>query len=338
MKKTCVFTFTAVLVSLFSGIVPASSATVVATVGGLEITMAEAQERVRSELLELDNARYDALRGGLDALIAERLMGLEADARGITVAELGVIEVQNKTDKPSEEQIEKVYAANKERLGDATLDEVHSEIVKFLESQLSSVRAARFLSELRAKYETVVLLDPPVVDVDAGGNEGRGGSEDAAVTVIAFSDYECPYCQSAEQSVKRILEKYGDKLYYVHRDFPLPFHANAHTAAQAARCAGDQGKFWEYHDALFAGASLSEEGLRELAGTIEVDRAVFDECLSSGRFKDAVDADLKAGQKLGVRGTPAFFVNGRMLSGAQSFEAFERIIDEELARAARSAM
>ncbi len=337
MTNASLFTVTTLLVSLFAWVVPASSATTVATVGGVEITLAEAQERVRSELLELDNARYDALRGGLDTIIAERLMGLEAKARGMTIAELGVIEIENKTDEPTEEQIEEVYDANKERLGDTTLDEVRSEIVGFLESQLASVRAGRFLSGLRAKYETVVFLDPPVSDVDAGGREGRGGGKDAPITIISFSDYECPYCRAGEQTVKRVLEKYGDKLHYVHRDFPLPFHANAHTAAQAARCAGDQGKFWEFHDGLFAGNSLSTDALRELAGSIDVDRAAFDECLSSGRFKDAVDEDLEAGQRVGVSGTPAFFVNGRMLSGAQSFEAFERIIDEELARVERAA-
>lgn len=325
------------IVPLFVVLAPANAETVVATVAGAEITLSEAEERVRPELVELDNARYDALRGGVDAIIAERLMDLEAKARGMSIAELAEAEIKNKTDKPTEDQIEKVYAANKERLGDAALDDVRSDIVKFLESQLASVRAGRFLSELRSKYETVVLLDPPVVDVDSGGREGRGGGKDAPVTIIAFSDYECPYCRAAEQAVTLVREKYGDKVRYVHRDFPLPFHADAHGAAEAARCAGDQGEFWGYHDALFAGSSLSTDALRELAGTIVADQAAFDECLASGRFKDAVDEDLKAGQRLGVRGTPAYFVNGRMLSGAQSFEAFQRIIDEELARVARSA-
>jgi len=336
MKKAYLSIAVTVLVASFVSTAPASSATVVATVAGHEITLAEAEERVRSELVELDNARYDALRGGVDSIIADKLMELESEARGITVAELGEIEVRGKVEAPTEEQIKQVYEANKERIGDASLEDVRGDIVKFLQTQLTSIRANQFLSELREKYETVVLLDPPVTDVDSGGREGRGGDENAPVTIIAFSDYECPYCRAAEKVVGRVREKYRDKIHYVHRDFPLPFHANAHGAAEAARCAGAQGKFWGYHDGLFAGDSLSTESLQQLADTVGLDRAEFDECLSSGRFKEAVDEDLRAGQKVGVRGTPAFFINGRMLSGAQSFEAFERVIDEELARVERA--
>ncbi len=178
-----------------------------------------------------------------------------------------------------------------------------------------------------------MLLDPPKVDVDTGGREARGGGESAPVTIVAFSDYECPFCRRAEGTVAQVLETYGDKVRYVHRDYPLPFHSHAHDAAEAARCAGDQGKFWEYHDRLFETAKLTLDDLKQHATELGLDRTKFDECLASGKYESAVDADLQAGSEVGVSGTPAFFINGRMLSGAQPFERFKEVIDAELARA-----
>ena len=152
------------------------------------------------------------------------------------------------------------------------------------------------------------------------------------MTIIAFSDYECPYCKRAETTVAQVMDNYGKEVRYVHRDFPLPFHANANPAAQAARCAGDQGKFWEYHDKIFAAADLSTTALQQTAPDLGLDRTKFDECLSSGKYKAQIEADIAAGSEVGVNGTPAFFINGRLLSGAQPFEKFKEVIDGEIAR------
>jgi protein-disulfide isomerase len=147
-----------------------------------------------------------------------------------------------------------------------------------------------------------------------------------------FSDYECPYCKRGEDVVAQVMSTYGDKIRLVFRDYPLPFHANARPAAEAAKCANAQGKFWEYHDKLFANqASLGVEDLKRYAGEVGLDQAQFDSCVGERKFQNDVQADLDAGQQVGVDGTPAFFINGRMLSGAQPFEAFKSVIDEELA-------
>jgi protein-disulfide isomerase len=152
------------------------------------------------------------------------------------------------------------------------------------------------------------------------------------VTIIAFSDYECPFCKRAEQTVEEVVKAYGDKVRVVHRDFPLAFHANARPAAEAAHCANAQGKFWPYHSKLFTSADLSADKLKALATEVGLDRAKFDDCVAKHQFKAAVDQDVADGSDVGVTGTPAFFINGRLLSGAQPFEKFKEVIDEELAQ------
>jgi protein-disulfide isomerase len=155
------------------------------------------------------------------------------------------------------------------------------------------------------------------------------------VTVLEFSDFQCPYCIRARPTVARVRETYGDKVRWAFRHFPLPsdVHPLAQKAGEAAACADEQGKFWEMHDRLWASnGQLEVPALKSAAAAIGVDRARFDACLDSGRHADVVEKDLGAGSGWGVSGTPAFFVNGRLLVGAQPFEAFQQVIDDELER------
>ena len=158
------------------------------------------------------------------------------------------------------------------------------------------------------------------------------GSKNSPVTLIEYSDYECPYCARAEATIKDVLDEYGSKIYFVYKDFPLPFHNNAQKAAEARRCALEQGQYWEYHDALFKNQqSLDTNSLKTYAKSLGLDEAKFSECLDSNKYTEKVKQDMEEGQSKGVTGTPTFFVNGKMLVGAQPFDAFKEIIDKELA-------
>jgi protein-disulfide isomerase len=129
-----------------------------------------------------------------------------------------------------------------------------------------------------------------------------------------------------------VISTYGNRIRFVYRHYPLPNHPRARPAAEAAQCAHEQGKFWEYHDRLFENqALLGDEDLKQHAARLGLDAAQFNACYDSQKYKADVDTDIRAGNEAGVSGTPAFYINGRMLSGAQPFEAFKRIIDEELA-------
>jgi len=303
----------------------------VATVGGQPITRAQLEAHVKPKLVEIDNQRYEALQEGLDELIADQLFAQEAKARGITPEALLQKEITEKVPPPSDADVQKVYDDNKAEIGNTPLETIKPRIVEYLLQQGAMNRRTALVTELKGKYKTTVALQPPVIDVGTGGRPERGG-KNATVTIIEFSDYECPFCKRAEASVEQVLTKYGDKVRFVYRDFPLPMHANARPAAEAAHCAQAQGKFWEYHAKLFASSDLSADKLKALATEVGLDRTKFDECVAKQEFKAAVDKDAADGADAGVNGTPAFFINGRMLSGAQPLEKFQEVIDEELAR------
>jgi protein-disulfide isomerase len=149
---------------------------------------------------------------------------------------------------------------------------------------------------------------------------------------VEFSDFECPYCGSAHDTVEQVMNSYAGKVRLVYRQFPLSFHPHAAKAAEASLCAADQGKFWEYHDVLFKNQKkLEPTELKAHASEVGLDGQKFGQCLDSGDKKKAVDADQQAGLAAGVGGTPAFFINGIFLNGAQPIDEFKKVIDAELA-------
>lgn len=306
---------------------------VVATIGERKITRAELEKHVKPKLMQLEAQRFQVLQEGLEELVANELYSLEAKARNISVDELVKRELEAKVGEPSAEEVQKLYDDNKDELEGQTLEQLRPQLIQYLKQQKMAERHQQFLEELRKKYKATTTLQPPVVQVSDGGRPARGPAS-APVTIIAFSDYECPFCKRASSTVAEVLRHYGDKVRFVHRDFPLNFHQHARLAAEAAACAHAQGKFWEYHDRLWKAEDLSESGLKSLAKETGLDATKFDECLQNKPHTAAIDRDIEDGTAAGVNGTPAFFINGRMLSGAQPFEAFKQVIDEELKRAA----
>ena len=171
---------------------------------------------------------------------------------------------------------------------------------------------------------------PTVVEVSEDDDPWIGG-ENAKVTIVEFSDFECPFCARGAATIAQVLEEYGDDVKVVFRDFPLSFHQNAHIAAEAAECADEQDKFWEYHDVLFANQhALDMDSLKTYAADLGLDSGKFNECLQSREMSAEVDVDFSAGMSYGVQGTPAFFVNGELVSGAQPIEIFRTVIDSYL--------
>ena len=325
-----------VLVSAFLFAVPlVCAAEPVATVAGTPISREDLEKHVKPKLVEIENQRYEALSEGLDEMVSEQLFEKEAKSRNVTVEQLEATEITAKVPEPSDADVQKVYDENKSQLGNQTLDQVKPRIVEFLKQQKAGERQQAFVEELKAKYKTTINLKPPVVEVSTAGRPARGPDK-APITIIAFSDYQCPYCKRAHATVEQVMQTYGDKVKLVYRDYPLPFHENARPAAEAAACANAQGKFWEFHQKLWGASDLSTEKLKAMAGEVGMDQQKFNDCLAKQEFKAVIDKDIADGAAVGVTGTPAFFINGRMLSGAQPFERFKEVIDEELARSSKS--
>jgi predicted DsbA family dithiol-disulfide isomerase len=194
-----------------------------------------------------------------------------------------------------------------------------------------------FVAGLDEKYGVERLLEPPRIDVAHEGFPAKG-PQDAPVTIVEFSDFECPYCSRVLPTLEQVVANYEDSVRVVFRQFPLnSIHARAQKAAEASLCADDQGKFWEMHDAMFARQKeLAVPNLKEMAAELSLDAEDFASCLDGSKYAEQVAADLEAGQAAGVSGTPAMFINGRFVNGAVPYEALAAIVDEELRRASGS--
>jgi protein-disulfide isomerase len=310
----------------------AADSDTVATIGTTKITRGQLEKHVAPQLVEVENQRYEALKNGLDELVANELVNLEAKARNTTPEALVKAEVTDKATPPTDAEVQAVYDQAKDQLGGQTLEQIKPQIVQYIMQSKVQERRSEFIGELKQKHKATIALKPPIVQVETAGRPEKGGGAKAPVTIITFSDYECPFCKRGEDTVAKVMSTYGDKIRLVFRDYPLPMHSNARPAAEAANCAHQQGKFWEYHDKLFNNQSkLQESDFKAYAKELGLDEAKFAKCLSEKPYTAAIDKDLADGAKVGVSGTPAFFINGRMLSGAQPFEAFKEIIDDELA-------
>ena len=158
------------------------------------------------------------------------------------------------------------------------------------------------------------------------------GDPNAAVTIIEYSDFECPYCGTVEPTIRQIVGDYAGRVKLYFRHYPLSIHKYAQKASEAAECAGDQGKFWEMHDKMFANQeALDVASLKSYAAAVGVNVDKFASCLSSGMKAAAVKADLAEGQSKGVEGTPSFFINGKLLVGAQPYDKFKEAVEAALA-------
>jgi protein-disulfide isomerase len=249
-------------------------------------------------------------------------------------------EVTSKVGLVTEKEIQDFYEQNKGRLR-GNEDDLRPKIRAFLQQHKLAEQRAHFVESLRSQGKVVVRLKPPpVIRIDVSIKDAPfRGPVKAPVTIVEFSDFECPFCKRVHPTLTQLLAKYPGKLKLVYRDFPLEsIHPQARRAAVAARCAADQGKFWDYYDALFKESpKLSPDDLKRYAKQVGLDGAKFDACVAKDTHKAAIERDLEEGRRLGITGTPAFFINGRSLTGAQPLGAFTRLIDEELARAAGTA-
>ena len=311
----------------------AQTGAVVAEIDGVPITEAELDDWIKEELFaqqtrNSESKLYDLRSGALDRLISQRTLEIAAQNQNLdeeavidaAVAELGPI---------SDDQVQAFYDQNSEKMGGASLEEISDQIRAFLEQQ----RQGEASTAIREKANVVVHLVAPLYDISADG-PGRGPA-DARITIIEFSDFQCPYCRRADGVVKEVMKRYPDDVRVVYRHLPLEnIHSRARPAAEASACAADQDQFWAYHDKLFENQrKLEDADLERYAEEVGLDKAVFETCVAERTHREKVDVDTAAAQGAGVTGTPAFFVNGRLLTGARPAEDFFKIIEAELGSA-----
>ena len=311
----------------------ASASEVVARVDGVAIRADELDERVAKRLMRLRQEEYEIRRQALEEMIGERLLEKEARARGISKEDVLRDEVDHQVQEPDPKLLEQLYEQNKARFGGKTKAEVLGDLRKALRNRQRSERQAAFQATLRQKAQVEVALSAPRMDVAIPASAPTLGPNGAPVTIVEFTDYQCPFCHRAQATIDQVLSTYAGKVQLVHRDFPLEGHPQAFPAARASRCAGEQGKFWDYHRSLMrAPGPMDEADLQSRAASLKLDSAAFATCLASGRHDASIQESTEAGMKAGVDSTPAYFINGRLIIGARPFEAFKDVIDAELGR------
>ena len=310
---------------------------VVAQVGSTAITEEQLEKQSAPELAKaragLLHARYEfynAQRAVAKKAIDQELLSEQARAENVSVDELLKRHVDSKIKEPSEETL-RFYFMNINT--DQTYEAIRPKIVERIHSLQEKKYNEEYLKTLRAKKTIMITLDPPHEEVAVGDTPVMGPA-DAGVTIVEFADYQCPYCRAVEPTMNQIREQYKDKIRYSFRDFPLPMHPYAEKAAEASRCAGEQGQFWPYHDRIFTGDAegLSDAHLRSTAADLKLDTVKFGKCLDSNQEQAAVAKDLDQGKSLGISGTPSFFINGYFVSGAISYDQLRELVDQQLAR------
>ena len=312
--------------------------TVVATVGDHKITAGELDQKVKPQV--------DQLRAALAKRVEELMRDRSFEIRRKTLEDMTndylIVQAAQKEHLSVDDYIKKEFSG-KNAVTDADArkwydknKQPNAAPYEQIKAPLAEMLNRQALLERLRKTETVkILLDAKRVAVDSSGHPTLG-PKNAPITIVEFTDFQCPFCKASEGTVKQLRVKYGDKVKVVHMDFPLAFHSHAVDAANAARCAEDQGKFWEFHDALFANqGKLAPADLKATAKSVGLNSTEFDGCLDKAKHQAAVKSDQVAGEKAGVDGTPAFFINGRPLVGAQPLPQFAQIIDEELASGAQ---
>jgi len=304
----------------------ADSQAVVAIVNNKPITLDEVDKAAGRELYELREKV-------LDGIITDRVVSNAAKAAGLPVNEYIRREAESRVPAIPEDQARAWFEQNKARLPEGlaqkSFDELKPMVMQALTEEKRRDTAQTIVAELKARNGVKVLLRPPRVEVAADGPSR--GPDKAKVTIVEFSDFQCPYCSRGRQVIDEVVKRYGNKVRVVFRDFPLDFHDKAQKAAEAGHCANDQGKFWEMHDWMFDNQDkLDPEALKAEARRLGLDGNKFDQCLSSGQHAEEVKRHMREGQKAGVSGTPAFFINGVLLSGAQPIDKFKAEIDRAL--------
>jgi protein-disulfide isomerase len=307
---------------------------VVAHVNGEDITLGEVDFRAAGRLAQARQDEYEARMNAAKTLIVEKLVAAEAKHRNMSPESLVLAEVDEKIQAPDAKELQATYEANKSRFPGQSREQALATIEKLLKDQRRSARDAAFRRELLEKAGVKIALTPPRQDTAGLAGAPSEGPAKAKVTLVEFTDYQCPYCRRAEMAVSTVLQEYHEKVRFVHADFPLSFHERAMVAARAAHCAGDQGKFFTYrHDLLMDPGTLSDDDLEKRASTLGLDGKAFSTCIQSERHDAAIKAMTDQGERFGVNATPTFFVNGRKMTGAPSIDDLRRALDEELAQA-----
>lgn len=314
---------------------PAPAPGVAASIGGEQIMEKDLNSGIESDLFDAEMKVYEIKFGKLQAMLLEKFMNQDPNKKGLSNDDF-LNKFIAKDVKVTDPEIEK-FIKDRQIPKDQINPEIRERIRQYLEVEAKKVAVDKWIADKTKKTPVEVYIQKPqrpVFDVNIKDAPFKGGA-DAKVTIVEYSDFQCPFCSKASVTIAELEKKYGKKLKVAFKNYPLPFHSQARLAAEAAQCANEQSPklFWKMHDAMFADQTkLDHDSLIATAKKIGVKEADFKSCLDATKHKAVIDNDMAEGQKLGIKSTPTFFINGKLVSGAQPVEVFTEVIDEELAK------
>lgn len=309
----------------------ADRARVLAVVNNKNITMGDIENSLRPLIFNVQEQVYALRKQDLELKVNDTLLTQEAQKKGVTTRALLETEVTAKVPRVTEAEAQTFFDQNKDRIS-GDFAQTKAQIIQYLQEGKENEATGAYAALLRraAKVETnLTAPESPSFEI-ATDDQPVKGTANASVTIVAFTDFECPSCARQHPVLERIVSEFGDRVRLVVRDFPLSQHANARKAAEAAEAAREQGKYWEYAGVLFRNQSaLGADKLRQYATELGLDRARFDASLDSGKFAEKVQRDVIDGHKLGVNGTPTLYINGKRVSD-HSYENVKSVIEAAL--------
>ena len=305
---------------------------ILAVINGRAITEKEIDATLGTQLYSLQEKIYDLRKRALETLTIQLVLREEATKRGLAYEDLKK-QMMPESAEVKQSDIDRAYTDNLSALENTDEDEAKQRIRLDLESQIRFAKYKSAVASLvtKAKVETFLLEPSPPLSTANMLGPSRGPT-DASVTVVVFSDFQCPYCRQAAVAIKPLLQEYAAVVRFIFKQMPLAIHPDAFRAAQASVCAQEQGRFWEYHDLLFGAGDLSERTLKKYASDLGLINNGFNECMASEASAAMVRKDMVEARQADVQGTPTFFVNGRIVRGMKSGEDLKRVIDQALAQ------
>jgi protein-disulfide isomerase len=303
---------------------------VVAVVDGQKITQKQVDDSMKLKIYPLAQQLATVRKVALENLIIAKVLEKEALRRRISIDELRKALMTGEVNV-TQQQVEDAYAQNSSFFAAMSPDEAKARLRLDLENQARMRRYKSALEELR--QGAAIQLTLPSAEIATRLEDGRSpslGPKNAALSIVEFSDFECPFCRTVQPTLKEILKSYGSDVRLIFKHLPSESHQHSMLASRAAACADEQDRFWQYHDILFASNDRSPENLRKIAVDLGLDIGKFQVCLTSEQSLTQVVRDLDLARSLRINSTPSFLINGRIISGALSLSEFRRIIEQAL--------
>jgi len=308
--------------------------TVVAEIDGTPLTLAQFESNRPSALFQARNSFFEAEKKAVAEYIDDLLLQRQAQKENITVAQLLERHVNSTIAKDPDDATLRVYYEGVDT--NEPFESVRDKILDHLRQRRLAKAKTAYIQALRSQTRISVEIEAPRLQISLKNTSVRGPAG-APLMLVEYADYECPFCQQVQPTLDRLATEFKGKIAFAYKDLPLPMHSHAAKAAEASQCAGLQGKYWEYHDVLLKATSLDVPQLKAAASQLGLETVAFDKCLDSGDRADAVKSSQDEAQKLGLQGTPSFFLNGRFFSGSMSYDQMRQMMEDELKRSSAQA-